>query len=338
MVKVLSIGLGGVGTVAAYTLNLNEDVEVTAVIRSDYDVVVSTGYSIDSVDYGTVTGYRPNNVVKDLAGAAEHGPFDYIVVSTKVLPGAGRSDIWLDVIAQDSLFKDNRQTLVVLIQNGIDIETYWAPIADKVRLISGVSYISSINTKGSVVQSAQDEVKFGYFDVNETTTEPLDTFVRLYSSDKNAVSVDTNVRYTRWRKLLYNGTFNTVCCVSNSGVGDVYNASDAIDGKILANLILPMMKEVQAVANEDLLKNYNSSQLILDTDVSNMDRFTREVDAPSNYQPSMLVDFRSGRLIELDVILGNLLNNAAKVGVPAPNLTTVYYLLVLVQQRLKAGK
>ncbi|GMF01882.1 unnamed protein product [[Candida] boidinii] len=53
------------------------------------------------------------------------------------------------------------------------------------------------------------------------------------------------------------------------------------------------------------------------------------------YTPSMLVDVRLGRLIEVEVIVGNPVKIAEKNGVNAPHLTMMYHLLKMIQFRQK---
>lgn len=355
MTRVLSIGLGGLGVVASYTLHRNNGskIELTAVIRSDYDVVTTKGYTLSSIDYGgrrenndpdeennRITGFKPDNVVKTLEEAAKHGPFDYIVVATKVVPGPS-NNIWDEVIGAKGLLYPHKKTAIVLCQNGIGIEKYWDPLKEKAFLISGVSYISSTNVKGVVTQYGHDSVRFGYFDQHETDLGPLETFHKLYSNEVNSATIDNNTQYIRWRKLLYNSSINTVCCLTNSDVGQLYQL-DVPGLLVIENVILPLMREIQHIANDDIAKNSDHKETVItDGNVANMNRLTREKDAPSFYQPSMLVDFRHERMIELDIILGNVLaiykhnNPGVDVKKATPHLNMMYFLLLLVQERLR---
>lgn len=351
MNKILSIGLGGVGVVTSYALqNFNSDVEVTAIVRSDYDRVTSTGYSISSIDYGgrrdngdvneadnAIKGFKPKNVVKTLKEATEYGPFDYIVVATKVIPRE-TDNVWNQVEQLPELLKENKGTSIVLIQNGIDPERYWSGLKEKVVFISGVSYISSVNDKGNVTQYGHDDIKLGLI-FEDDKKDSLDNFVKLYTNDNNSVAVDNNVRLTRWRKLLYNSSFNTVCCLTDMDVGKVFDLKDNVG--IIDKLILPLMKEIQYVANYDLEKNFpnHKGETVTEENISFIIKATEDTDAKHSYQPSMLVDSRNGRNIELEVILGNVikiheqnLNEDPKGRIPYLNL--LYYLLSLVQYRL----
>lgn len=351
MIKVLSIGLGGVGVVTSYVLqNFNPDVEITAIIRSDYDRVMESGYSISSIDYGgrrdnadpkeadnAIKGFRPKNIVKKLEEAVKFGPFDYIVVATKVIPRE-KDNVWDQVQQLPELIKNNKGTSIVLIQNGIDPESFWKGLKDKAIFISGVSYISSVNSKGTVTQYGHDDNNFGLIYENDNP-DSLQEFLGLYTNDYNSVGLDTNVRLTRWKKLLYNSSFNTVCCLTDLDIGKIFDLKESMG--IIDNLVRPLMKEIQYVANYDLKKNYpnHRGEAVTDDDVGYIITATEDTDAKNNYQPSMLVDSRNGRSIELEVILGNVikihkLNTNKDMKTEIPYLNLMYYLLSLVQYRL----
>ncbi|KAG7195956.1 uncharacterized protein KQ657_002342 [Scheffersomyces spartinae] len=346
MTKVLSIGLGGVGVIAAYTLVRNDPtIELTAVIRSDYDIVTTKGYSISSVDYGgrsldagdndeskMIHGFKPTHVEKTLESASQHGPFDYIVICTKCVPYP-KDNVW-DQVSQniDALTHPGRKTHVVLIQNGIDIDHYWNSLEDRVRLISGVSYILSVNYKGKIVQYGPDEVLFGYFDKDDDENG-LQKWISMYLNDINQVGKDTNPRFTRWKKLLYNGSFNTICALTQANVGQLYRTND--ENSVVEHTVIPIMKQIQQVANYDLEK-LGMEERISDEQIRNMDKYTKESDAPTNYQPLMLVDVINNRAMELEVILGNVLSIHRSHGSPfqLKELEFLYYLLSLVQYRI----
>ncbi|EGV63122.1 hypothetical protein PSN45_004608 [Yamadazyma tenuis] len=345
MVEVLSIGLGGVGVIAAHALETsNENVHVTAVIRSDFDKVISEGYTIKQMAVGesaqrepSLEGYTPTHVVKSLEDAVALGPFDYIVVSTKAIPQTS-NNVWDQVYElREKLIKTEDITSIVLIQNGLDIEKQWSKLGKSVNMISGVSYISSINTKGTINMWAPDAVTFGLFDPAAGNHSKLSQFIQLYTHSINSVEEDKNVRFTRMRKLLYNASFNTICCLTNSDVAVVFATDGVID-----NIVRPLMKEIQLVANQDL-KLHGSEQLLEDSHVEGMIKFTEETDVPFNYEPSMLVDLRNKRQIELQVILANLIqvykqnNPEVDVKVSIPYINFLYYSLKVVQHKLAHG-
>lgn len=58
--NVLLVGSGGVGTMAAYALEKGGKASVTAVLRSNYKAVADKGFDINSIQHGTIKGWRPS--------------------------------------------------------------------------------------------------------------------------------------------------------------------------------------------------------------------------------------------------------------------------------------
>jgi len=59
--KVLVIGGGAVGAIAAVNLEVGGLAEVTVVLRSNFRTVSESGYSIESCDHGTLKGWKPSH-------------------------------------------------------------------------------------------------------------------------------------------------------------------------------------------------------------------------------------------------------------------------------------
>jgi len=313
--KVLVVGLGGVGVMAAYALEYSNKVEVTALIRSDYDRVIEKGYEIKSVDYGHIEGFKPTHVVKSIQDAKQYGEFDYIVVTTKNIP---------DVNNVEEIFEDavSEKTTIVLLQNGFGIEKATLKKFPGHFILSGVSMISSANFNGVIDHSGTDSLGIGYFDNGINSKEEqlakANEFISLYDNDKIDCHLDADVNYSRWRKLIYNATFNTVAALVDLDVGRIHEAG-GVD-----TLIRPAMKEIIKVAKSDgVILEDELMQKMIHSDDGNW------------YAPSMLVDVRKGNQIELEVILGNVLAIARENQIETPVLNVLYKLLELVQFRLK---
>jgi ketopantoate reductase len=60
-VNVLLVGCGGIGTIAALNLECGKQAAVTAVLRSNHDIVKQRGFNIRSIDHGVVNGFKPSN-------------------------------------------------------------------------------------------------------------------------------------------------------------------------------------------------------------------------------------------------------------------------------------
>jgi len=58
--KVLLVGGGAVGAIAALNIEAGGLGEVTAILRSNFGVVEEKGYTIESVDHGKIEKWRPS--------------------------------------------------------------------------------------------------------------------------------------------------------------------------------------------------------------------------------------------------------------------------------------
>jgi len=113
--------------------------------------------------------------------------------------------------------------------------------------------------------------------------------------------------------LLWNGSYNPICALLNVHVGDV-QSSGAKEG-----LVIPIMKEIQAVAAKD--------GVLLDEGI--VEFMANRSPKTSRWRPSMLLDKENKRPMEFEVILGNPIRRGKELGVPTPVMTTVYELLKL---------
>ena len=124
MCRVLVVGAGGVGVYFSGRL-AQAGAEVTVVARSDYEVASRSGYEIQSIagDFH----FTPAAVLKHAADY--EGEADYVILTAKVLPDADAVELLRPAVRSP-------KSVIVLIQNGIDIER-------KVRLASAARFRSA---------------------------------------------------------------------------------------------------------------------------------------------------------------------------------------------------
>lgn len=329
------IGAGGVGVITALSLCIRSKSNVSLVVRSDYDHVREFGYQIESCDYGSFTNWRPDHLYRKVEDASKSGTFfDYVVVTTKNIPDGPVSSrvpvIIKPVMESNHYLNAKRPTNVCLIQNGIDIENDILEAFDKnlynLSLLSGIQLIGSTKTgEGIISQVGQDHLSVGAFDHDDShAVAAAHAFVDMYNnSGHNIVNYDPNVRYSRWRKLLYNAAINTTTALVGLDVPRCLEF--AKDKKSTEEQIfLPAMKEIIALAkseNIELEEEY----------AHHFVNFSRDI----MFKPSMCIDCEKGQLMELEVILGNPLKIAERNGVSTPVLSILYNLLFLTQSSLK---
>lgn len=61
--NILVVGFGGIGTITAYNLEASGLVEVTGVLRSNYQTVHERGFKIWSCDHGEIEGWKPTKSI-----------------------------------------------------------------------------------------------------------------------------------------------------------------------------------------------------------------------------------------------------------------------------------
>ncbi|KPM38650.1 hypothetical protein AK830_g7901 [Neonectria ditissima] len=137
-------------------------------------------------------------------------------------------------------------------------------------------------------------------------------FARIYELGGAKCAVHKDIVWHRWRKLVWNASFNPVCALVDLDSGTIQDAG------CLDTLIRPAMNEVVAIAKA---AGYDLPSGIQDQMVALTPKETY-------LKPSMQVDAQRGRPMEIEVILGNPLRVARDLLVPAPTLTTLYSLLL----------
>jgi 2-dehydropantoate 2-reductase len=283
---------------------------------------------------------KPITVIDHVPKASER-QFDYIVCTTKNQPDCPPSLTELIAPAVQP-----GRTVIVLIQNGLNIEKPIFEAFPNNIVLSGVSMIGSHETEPGVIEhDDNDRVLIGPFHNPNLTAESEEAaardFVRIYSAGgKTDCELQLDVNFARWRKLVYNACLNSICALTGLDTGRIRLADGAIDG-----LVRPAMEEIRAAAK--------AVGVELPPDVCD---FMINIDPITMYlPPSMLGDMRKvcflwandrlkakqkeqGNYTEFENIVGEPLRVGTALGVPMPTLKVLYHLLQAIQWRTKEVK
>ncbi|KAL4908872.1 hypothetical protein BDW74DRAFT_165594 [Aspergillus multicolor] len=316
--RILIVGTGGVGTMAAYALERGGKARATAVLRSSYETVLKHGLRIYSVQYGRdIEGWRPSeirNTVPDVT-AEELQPFDFILVTTKCTP-----DVSPTVAEIIKPAVTPGKTAIVLSQNGLNVEKAVMAQYPTNPIISSVSRIGVREIQpGVIIQDDADNQSIGPFINPNIPAKLSETAARRYISiydpnDTLDIHYDPNVQRTRWRKLLYNTSFNSVSAILRMDTTRMRMTQHVVD-----DLVKPIIRELIAAANAAGMEFSTGPELIREV--------IRTDPVDMFYQPSMLQDVLRGSLIECEVIVGEPLREGRRLGVPMPTLEFVYTVL-----------
>ncbi|KAF8862387.1 putative 2-dehydropantoate 2-reductase family protein [Acephala macrosclerotiorum] len=323
--SVLLVGGGAVGIMVAYNLEVGGMAEVTAVLRSNYSAARQHGFTIKSIQHGFVKGWKPSKLINSVPVAKDGPPFDFIVVTTKNIADVHPTAAKLIDDAVTSF-----HTTIVLVQNGLNIEKDFVRMFPENPVISGVSLIAATETQpGHVTHDSPDVLTVGEFDhpcphpsmSKEESISAAKKFVELYkASGKVECVYNQDVRFVRWKKLVYNACYNSICAITGTDTSRLRLYEFPID-----KLVRPLMLEIVAIAKaagrqlpESIVEDTIKSQPI-----------------QTFFRPSMQQDIEKGNLTEFENIVGEPLREAEKLGVPAPFLKVAYEILRVLQQKRK---
>lgn len=190
-------------------------------------------------------------------------PFDYIVVATKNCPDVGPT---VEEIIAPAV-TDSR-TVIVLVQNGLNIEKPLIKAFPRNVVLSGISLIGVAEKgHGTIVHDYHDELIVGAFKNPNVTADTARTaaaeFVDLYSaSGKVTCELNENVDFVRWRKLIYNASFNPISTITGMDTTRLRLARGPIE-----TLVKPAMWEIwnaAKAAGHDIPKTHIESTINID--------------------------------------------------------------------------
>ncbi len=298
--NVLVIGTGAVGSFYG-SLLARQGASVAVVARSDYQVVREQGIAVRSdTDLGDYL-LRPVEVLRE--GEQPRQKPDYVLMCIKVVKDADRSGLLRDVIGKD--------TSIVLISNGVEIEDEIRAAYPDHHLISGLAFICvSREAPGKIWHQSLGRLALG--DFPSGVSEPTRLLAEAFQRAGISCHALSNITTARWQKCVWNAPFNPLSVLS--GGLDTATILDTQEPFIRA-----IMEEITAIAA--------ALGHALPTDiVSKMIESTRTMPP---YKTSMLLDFEAGRSMETEAILGNAVRAGQRVGVPIPHLQSLYALMQL---------
>ncbi|KAF4332971.1 2-dehydropantoate 2-reductase [Fusarium beomiforme] len=320
--KILLVGCGGIGCVAALNLEFGGQAQVTAVLRSSYQIVKERGFTINSVDHGQLRGFRPTEILPSIPDVSKPGisPFDYIICATKNIPVISTpvADLIRPAVTPG-------HTTILLLQNGLNIEVPVQEAFPNNIILSGISMCGSSEPEsGTIEHNLHDELRIGPFEDSGAAGERAqDLVARFQVGGRCTCHYDSNVAFSRWRKLLYNAVYNPVAAITRLDTGDIQLYPGLVD-----EVIRPGMKEIQAAAaayGQELTDEMIEATIV-----------TEPIDA--HVSPSMLIDVRKEQFIEVENLLGEPLRAAQARQVPTPILQNHYSLASSYQWKLLRKK
>ncbi|KAL5590388.1 hypothetical protein FOBRF1_013945 [Fusarium oxysporum] len=322
--RVLLVGSGGIGTIAALNLDRGGLAEVTSVLRSNFQVVRSKGFTIRSCQHGEIYNWRPTESLDTIPNRydTQGRPFDFIVCCTKNIPDI--IPTLCDIIAPAVT---PGHTVIVLIQNGLDIERPFIHRFPNNVIVSCISRIDAHEVAPGVIEQKQNDLlHIGAFNNSSLHLKVQEAaakrFVEIYSmGGKTTCLYKSDVDFDRWSKLIYNASFNPICALTRLNTGDLQRT-----GRVMDALTILAMKEILAVAKK-------AGHLLPESSITDT---IRSNPINENITPSMQIGVEKGNFIEHENIIGEVVKEGQnRVATPA---LSMYELCCAVQWKLNENR
>lgn len=302
MSSLLVIGAGAIGAFFGSAL-ARQGVQVSVVCRSEYETVKHSGFHIRSPLLGEHR-FVPHEVLRANEPIDPH--YDLVLLSTKVLASENRPALLRPALRPG--------TVIVLIQNGIDIEPEVQAAFAEYEIVSAVAFIAvSRSGPGEIVHQAAGSLTLGSFPRGiSASARQLGTW---FEASGVPCRLTDDIVKARWQKALWNATFNPISILGGLDTATITRTAEDRE------FVRTAMREVAAVA----------SAAGHDLPAELIDKLIDTTRAMPAYKSSMGLDFERGRAMEIEAILGNVVRTGRSHGVPIPTLETLYRLAKMVE-------
>lgn len=326
--KIAIIGVGAIGGYVGTKLALAGE-DVTFIARgANLEALRSRGIRLITAD-GEEQAVAKVQATDDYAAA---GPQDLVILTMKAHQ--------VEAVAREVPKLFGPDTVVVPMQNGIPywyFHRYAGDLAGtRVESVdpTGVigEYIRCERVIGCVVYPAAELISPGVikhvegnrFPVGEpdgTSSERVLRVSECFTGAGLQAPVLGDIRAEIWLKLWGNLTFNPISALSRATLAGIcqYPPSRAIAAA--------MMTEAQSVAN----KLGITFRVSLDKRIAGAEKV-------GHHKTSMLQDVEAARTLEIDALLGSVVELARLTDTPTPHINTVYALTKLLAKTLDEDK
>lgn len=330
-VKIAVVGAGAIGGLVGARLALAGQ-NVTFLVRGqNLEAIRSRGIQLRLKD-GSQLVARDVHATSDYA---EAGRQDIVVLAVKAHQ--------VEAVAQDVPKMFGPDTVVVTMQNGIP---YWyfykhggALAGHQVasvdptglcsrqipaeRVLGCVVYPAAVLTAPGVVQHIEGD-RFPVGEPDGSQSARVQRVSECFIQAGFQAPVLDDIRAEIWLKLWGNLTFNPISALSRATLADICRYPPT------RSLAAAMMAEAQAVA----------SKLDVTFRVS-IERRIVGAERVGKHKTSMLQDVEAGREMEIDALVGSVVELARLTDTPAPHIEAVYALTKLlaksVEEERRAG-
>jgi 2-dehydropantoate 2-reductase len=327
--RVLIFGAGAIGSCMGALL-AEAGADVTLLARGSHADAMEARGGVSLREPG---GRDREIAVRVCRPDALDGRYDLVFVTLKSSQLAQAAEAIMDAVAADGA--------VVMVQNGLpwwfftglahplggqtlrslDPDGKLAATMDLRRIVGGVIYRTAAILEPGVVsvpKVAKQRLVIGELDGQPS--QRCEAISQLLGKAGLPVEVTLDIRRAKWEKLLVNLLWNPLAAVTQSTPAQVVAFPAAHD------TIASIVSEGAAVAA--------ATGFAMEADPQAQMRRSE-----SNFMaPSMLQDIRAGKALELDAILGAIVEIADLCGIAVPTLKAIGTCAALLDARIQADR
>ncbi|MGH1516929.1 2-dehydropantoate 2-reductase [Chryseobacterium sp. JK1] len=305
----LKIGVIGTGAIGSYYGIMLSQMghEIHFLLHSSYQEVKENGLLLKSEIHGDILLSSPQ-----IYQSAEDMPIcEVVIVALKTIQNE-------TVLTEVLPYVTDDKTTVILIQNGMGMEQDMASLFTELQFAGAAALIGCHKEKnGIIVHEGYGAIDFGSF--NLKNTEILHQLSEEFT-DFGIPSSVQDLTILRWKKLVWNMTFNGLSVALNS----------------TTDILLEKYEEKCRIIMDEVAKAAGSQGVIIpESFINGLIPFTREM---GSYSPSMKLDFENYRPMELEYIYERPIAAAKKSGIEMPQTSLLYHELWLLQKKHIAEK
>ena len=294
--NIVFIGMGGIGCL--YAAKCSKDkITVSCVARSDSNVIRDNGIRIIHPNDDESIFY-PKEVFSSILDINNQP--DYVVISTKVLAK--------QTVLHDIKPLIGKQTCIVLLQNGIHIESDYQKAYPETPIISGLAFVCVAKIAPATIHH-QDYGRLVIGHYPHGSYDHVTAFASLFDESDIICKVSESIQLERYKKLIWNAPFNPL-----SVIYEGKTTQELLADKVIKERIIAIMKDIQRLAASD---GYEIGDDIIKKNID-------ETQAMKPYKTSMCLDWEAGREIEIEAILGNAIQRASINQCDVPELRLLY--------------
>jgi 2-dehydropantoate 2-reductase len=313
--KIAVVGCGALGSYYGAKL-CQAGHQVHFLLRSDFEVVRREGVWIESPD--------GNFQARPLCARQpeEIGPCDLVLIGLKTTANHTLPQLLPPLAGPETAF--------LTLQNGLGNEDALAAVVGAERALGGLCFVCLNRfAPGRVRHMAHGMVKMGeYGRPPQTRTERI---AAVFAAAGIDCAVEANIERAHWEKLVWNIPFNGLGVAGAAGYEAVREgrlAKGGLLGPCMTTKDLLSDPRCEQLARELMLETISAARALrLDVPESTADRQIDRTRQMGAYKASTLLDFESGRELELESLFLEPCRQAVQAGVPCPSLTNLCSIL-----------